>query len=267
MIREIITYPAQTGVEYAPDIRVFDDELYSFIDDLKETAEANSLEGLAGAQVGSYYNVVVVKHGDDFLELINPRVLKKKGSVRITESSSYFPNISVDLDRYESISLVYEDRYGEQHSLVADGEFSILLQRKIDYLFGANFLTKLKGDEKEKFEALLMSNGVSCPTTPRSFSRDYFVKAANYIMIAMLFLLAFSLFINEEVRISDIWSYQLYLSYVVLGINAAYLFYSYYENKKYSICTNCFNMSIYGVVAIGLVRLSLLMLLSYFLIG
>lgn len=267
MIREIITYPAQTGVEYAPDIRVFDDELYAFIDDLKETAEANSLNGLAGAQVGSYYNVVVVKKGDEFLELINPRVLKKKGTVRSVESSSYFPNTSVEIERYESISLVYEDRYGQSHSLQADGDFSILLQRKIDYLFGANFLTKLKGDENDKFQALLMSNGVSCPTIPKSFSRDYFVKAANYIMIAMLLLLASSLFISDEVTLTSMWNYQLYISFLVLGINVVYLFYSYYENKKYSICTNCFNMSIYGVVAIGLIRLSLLMVASYFLIG
>jgi len=267
MIREIIKYPAQTGVEYAPDIRVFDDELYSFIDDLKETAEANLLDGLAGAQVGSYYNVVVIKQGDEFLELINPRVLKKKGTIRSNESSSYFPNVSVDLDRYESISLVYEDRNGESHSLKAEGEFSILLQRKIDYLFGANFLTKLKGTEKEKFEALLASSGVSCPTQPPSFSRDYFVKTANYIMIAMLILLGSTLFINDTLLIEDMWSYQLYLSFTVLGINIFYLLYSYYENKRYSICTNCFNMSIYGVVAIGLVRLSLLMLVSYFLIG
>jgi len=267
MIREIITYPAQTGVEYAPDVRVFDDELYSFIDDLKETAEANSLDGLAGAQVGSYYNVVVVKQGDEFLELINPRVLKKKGIIRSNESSSYFPNVSVDLDRYESISLVYEDRNGESHSLKAEGDFSILLQRKIDYLFGANFLTKLKGDEKEKFEALLVSSGVSCPTTPRSFSRDYFVKVGNFIMIAMLLLVGVSLFISDEATLSDMWSYQLYFSYAVLSINILYLFYSYYENKKYSICTNCFNMSIYGVVAISLVRLTLLMIVSYFLIG
>ena len=267
MIREIITYPAQTGVEYAPDIRVFDEELYSFIDDLKDTAEANSLDGLAGPQVGSYYNVVIVKSDGRFLELINPRVLKKKGTVRASESSSYFPNISVDLDRYESISLVYEDRYGESHSLKADGDFSILLQRKIDYLFGANFLTKLKGEEKEKFEALLMSNGVSCPVTPRAFSRDYFIKAGNYIMIVMLILLASSLFISDKTTLVDIWSYQLYLSYTVLGINILYLFYSYYENKRYSICTNCFNMSIYGVVVIGLVRLTLLMIVSYLIIG
>jgi len=267
MIREIITYPAQTGIEYAPDIRVFDDELYAFIDDLKETVEANHLDGLAGAQVGSYYNVVVVKQADGFLELINPRILKKKGSVRSTESSSYFPNSSVELERYESISLVYEDRYANAHSLQTDGDFAILLQRKIDYLFGANFLTKLKGDEKDKFQALLMSNGVSCPVTPRSFSRDYFVKVANYIMIAMLLFLGASLFVQDETMQATMWKYQVYASFLVVGINIMYLFYSYYENKRYSICTNCFNMSIYGVVAIGFFRLTLLMLASYFLMG
>ena len=124
----------------------------------------------------------------------------------------------------------------------------------------------MKDEEKEQFEALLISNGASCPTTPRSFSRDYFVKAGNYIMIAMLMLLGSSLFVSDELIISDMWSYQLYFSYAVLGINTVYLFYSYYENKKYSICTNCFNMSIYGVVAISFVRLTLLMIASYFLI-
>jgi len=263
MIKEIITYPTPTGIEYAPDIRVFDEALYAFIDDLKETAEANHLEGLAAAQVGSYYNVVVVKKEGAFLELLNPRVLSKKGSVQTTESSSYFLNVSAELSRYETISLVYEDREGNSHSLKAEGAFSILLQRKIDYLFGANFLTKLKGEKRDAFEALLSSNGVSCPTTPASFSRDYFVKAASYTMIGMVLFLLVTLF----TQIPNAWSYQLYLSFLVVGINTVYLLYSYYENKKYSICTNCFNMSIYGVVAISLVRLSMVMIASYFLIS
>ena len=263
MIKEIITYPTPTGVEYAPDIRVFDEELYAFIDDLKETAEAHNLQGLAAAQLGSYYNVVVVKQDGVFLELLNPRVLSKKGSIQTTESSSYFPNVSADLTRYESISLVYEDREGNSHSLKAEGEFSIVLQRKIDYLFGANFLTKLKGEKRDAFEALLISSGTSCPTPQAGFSRDYFVNAANYTMIGMLLFLVTAFFVDIE----NAWSYQLYLSFLVLGINTLYLLYSYYENKKYSICTNCFNMSIYGVVAIGLVRLSVVMIASYFLIS
>ncbi len=262
MIREIITYPAPTGVEYAPDIRAFNEELYAFIDDLKETAGANNLEGLSATQLGSYYNLVVVKDGDEYLELINPRILSKKGSVQTTETTSYFPNVSAELTRYKTISLVYEDRYGEAHSLKADGEFSILLQRKIDYLFGANFLTKLKDEKRDAFEASLNSSGMSCPTTQVSFSRDYFVKASNYVMIGMLLFLLVSLF----VEIANAWNYQLYASFCVVGINVAYTLYSYYENKKFSICTNCYNMSIFGVVVVGLVRLSILMITSYLLI-
>ncbi len=261
MIKNIITYPTPTGIEYAPDVRVFDTQLHSFIDDLKETAIANSLEGLSAPQVGSYYNVVVVKQDNEFLELINPRVLSKKGNVKSIESSSYFPNVTADMKRYSSISLVYEDRYGEQHSLKADGDFSILLQRKIDYLFGANFLTQLKDKELEKFELALSGSGASCPTTPQTFSRDYFVKLSNYIMIAMVLVLGVSFLID-----TNLWNYQLYTSFGVVGINIAYFSYSYYENKKYNICTNCFNMSIYGVIAITMFRLSLIMGLSYFLL-
>lgn len=266
MIKDIITYPTPTGIEYAPDVRAFDDELFTFIDDLKETAEANLLEGLCATQVGSYYNVVVVKHNGEFLELINPRVLNKKGQIKTIESTAYFPNVSAEMNRYESISLVYEDRKGEQHSLKADGDFSILLQRKIDYLYGANFLTKLKDEARDNFEAALNSSGISCPVTPRQFSRDYFVKASNYIMIIMLLLLGASFFVDDKVQLLGMWKYQLYISFLVLGINIAYLLYSYYENKKYSICTNCYNMSILGVTAIGLFRLTIIMLASYFLI-
>lgn len=266
MIKEIISYPTPTGVEYAPDVRTFDDELCTFIDDLKETVEAYSLEGLAATQVGSYYNLVVVKHNGEFLELINPRVLNKKGQIQTTEFTAYFPNISAQMTRYEKISLVYEDRKGEQHSLKADGEFSILLQRKIDYLFGANFLTKLKDEKRDQFEAALNSNGMSCPTGPRKFSRDYFVRASNYIMVLMLLLLGASFFVDDKAELLGMWKYQLYISFLVLGINIAYALYSYYENKKYSICTNCYNMSIFGVMAMGLFRLTIIMLVSYFLI-
>ncbi len=266
MIKNIITYPTPTGIEYAPDVRVFDEELFSFIDDLKETATANNLQGLSAAQVGSYYNLVVVKQGEGFLELINPRVLSKKGKLFSTESSSYFGDISVEIPRYESISLVYEDRNGEAHSLKADGAFGILLQRKIDFLFGANFLTLLKDENRENFERLLNSNGASCPTTPRVFSRDYFIKAANYLMIIMILILSSSLFVSQEPLLDTLYKTQLYLSFVVVAINISYILYSYYENRKYSICTNCYNMSIFGVVGITLFRLTLLMSASYFLI-
>ena len=282
MIREITKYPNLPTVEFAVDVRAFNEELFSFIDDLKDTITEYNLDGLAATQLGSYLSVIVIKdkvnggaregalgyNDDEFLELINPRILNKKGEITTTETTAYYGDMPLEITRYDNISLVYEDREGKQKSLKTSGSLSILIQRKIDYLFGVNFTSKLNQEEKMRFESGLASEtGESCPTTqPIGFGRDWFVHGANYMMIAMLLLLGVSFFIDDTETLGDMWNYQLYMSFVVVLINIAYILYSYYENKKFSICTNCYNMSIFGVVAMGLFRVSMLMIASYFLI-
>jgi peptide deformylase len=261
-------YPELPSIEFAVDVRVFDERLFALIDDIKDTINEYNLLGLAATQIGSYESVVVIRQDEEFLELINPRVLSKNGKQVSLETTAYFGNKSAKINRYDEISLVYEDRHGSQHSLKASGDFGVLLQRKIDYLFGANFLTKMSEENKEKFEKSLKSSlGESCPTQPKSFSRDLFVHGANYLMIAMLLLLFSSLFVSDDVVLLDIWMIQLYISFSVIGINVAYILYSYYENKRFKVCTNCYNMSIFGVAVISFVRLSILMIVSYFLIN
>jgi len=81
LVKDIITYPTPPSVEYATDVRVFDDDLFTLIEDLKDTIKANQLDGLAAYQIGNYFNVVIIKQDDDFLELINPRVIIPIGKV------------------------------------------------------------------------------------------------------------------------------------------------------------------------------------------
>ena len=269
MIKEIITYPTPPSVEYSTDVRVFTDEISSLIDNLKDTIEANSLDGLAAFQIGNMYNVIVIKKDDGtFLELINPRVFNTQGSVTTRESTAYFPGLSAEVTRHEKISVIYEDRELQQHSLKADGALSILLQRKIDYTFGSSFINKLSVDEKKIFETKLefgsdIAISEVCPTT---FKRDYLVKFINFILLGMLVLLIGSLFIDDAPRLEFIWEYQLYASYIALTLNIIYFFYAQYEGRGYSSCTSCQVGNIIGTVVISLVKLTLIMVLSYFLI-
>ena len=261
MIKNIITYPTPTGIEYTPDVRVFNEELFVFIDDLKDTIQANKLDGLSGPQVGSYYSVVVIKlENGNFLELINPRILTKKGSVNSIESTSYFPNINIEIKRYETINLIYEDRFAKQHSLKADGKLSILLQRKIDYLFGANFLTKLNDEDRDKLKQKLNSNTETCLTNKTKFNRDYFINISDILTILMLIIFIISFFIDNS---RFLWNYQLYLSMSIIILNIGYSLYSHYENKKFNLCTNCFNISTFSVITISLIRTSILVTISY----
>ncbi len=267
MIKEIITYPTPPSVQYATDVRVFNEEIFSLIEDMKDTIKANSLEALAAFQIGSYYNIVVVKKNneEDFLELINPRIISNSGKVTTTETTAYFPGLSAKVTRYEKISIVYQDREGKQHSLKADGDLSILLQRKIDYTFGSSFLNKLSKDEKKLFQKKLefgsdIAISESCPTT---FKRDYILKIINITMIVMAALLIGSLFVSEE-NSQKLWDYQVYLFSAEIVLNIIYFFYAQYEGKKFTSCTSCQIGNIIGTAAISLIKLFAIILLSYF---
>lgn len=269
MVKDIITYPTPPSVEYATDVRIFDDSLFALIDDLKDTAKANELDGLAAYQIGSYYNVVVVSKGDEFLELINPRVINPVGKVTTEETTAYFPELSAKVSRYEKISVIYQDRNGEQHSLKADGEFSILLQRKIDYTFGATFLNKLSKDEKKRFEKKLQfGSNVAIPEScPVVSYKDYLSKLSNLFLISIAILLMSSFFISEEASLETVWNWQLYISYATVINGVIYLIYGYYEGKKYSSCTSCQVGNLVGTLVISFIKLSVLMVLSYFVVS
>lgn len=266
MIREITTYPTPPSVKYATDVRVFDEEIFSLIEDIKDTIKAHALEALAAFQVGSYYNIVVVKKEDgSFLELINPRIISQSGRVSTIEKTAYFPGLSAKVKRYETVSLVYQDRDGVQHSLKADGDLSILLQRKIDYTFGSSFLNKLDKEEKKLFQKKLefgsdIAISQSCPTV---FKRDYIIKVINIIMIVMVALLMGSLFMDDSTS-GQLWNYQSYLFFASIGLNIVYFFYAQYEGKRFTSCTSCQIGNIIGTAVIIFTKLSVVMLLSYF---
>jgi peptide deformylase len=249
MVRDIITYPTPPSVEYGTDVRVFNEEISSIIQDLKDTIEENSLEALAAFQIAEMYNIIVIKkedmsfeHGDDgYLELINPRIIRSSDKITTVEKTAYFPGLSANVQRHKNISIIYEDRNFKQHSLQVSGDEAILLQRKIDYTFGSSFINKLSKDEKSLFEKKLefgsdIAISESCPTT---FKRDYILKAINVIMIAMALLVVVSLFISAQNSLESMWSYQLYASYAVLGLAVVYFFYAQYEGKQFTSCTSC----------------------------
>jgi len=269
MVQDIITYPTPPSVEYSTDVRVLNEEITSLIQDLKDTIQENSLEALTAFQIGSMYNVIVVKKDDgSFLELINPRIISATGKTTTVEKTAYFPGLSAKVERNDNISIVYEDRDLKQQVLKASGDEAILLQRKIDYTFGSSFINKLSGDEKKIFEQKLefgsdIAISESCPTY---FKRDYILKAINIITVGMLILLITSLFIDSKETLSGMWDYQLYLSYLNLGLTVIYFFYAQYEGKQFTSCTSCQIGNIIGTTAISLIKLTVVMVLSYFLI-
>ncbi len=153
MVRDLIVYPTVLSLEFAKDVRCFNDELFALIEDLKDTINENNLDGLSAFQIGNSYNVVLVKQDEStLLEMINPRLISYNGRVTAQESTAYYPGLTAITERYETIKVVYQDRDGNDKSLEVTGSLAIVIQRKIDYTFGATFIHKMSNNERKIFE-------------------------------------------------------------------------------------------------------------------
>jgi peptide deformylase len=241
MVRNIITYPDKTINIISPDQRVFDEELYTVIQDLKDTIDKNKVNALAAIQIAVPMSIIIVKQEDgSFLEIINPRIIGKKGSVDSTESTLYFPNVTQNVKRYEKIKLIYQDRDGNQHALNADGEFSLLLQRKIDYVFGGTLANRMKDKSRKEFEKELAAGGVqgsfeSCPTV---FKRDYVSSVLMKILFFIFVADIFSFFVSHESLVT-IHKYAGYGIVIASILVIVYFFVGYYELKIEKSCSSC----------------------------
>ncbi len=269
MIRDLVIYPDKRINIAAPDVRSFNDELAQVITDIKETMDKHGVKGMAAIQIALPYAVVVIKQDDgSYLEIINPRIIGKEGNVVSTETTLYFPNTTHTVNRYEKIRLVYQDRNGEQKSMIAQGELGILLQRKIDYVYGGTIADRVSEKERKDMEKNLARNGVSgsFESCPRIFMRDYFISFIQKVLF-LIFMTLFSPLLNlKDETIESIRSFDKYSYFIVIALLIGYFFTALYESKKYHSCTSCQIGNIIGTAAKYLIGASLLFWLSTYLI-
>jgi peptide deformylase len=251
MIKELIIYPDERIKHVSADVRKFDDELFTLLENMQQTMDYHGLEALSAIQIAVPACAIILKSPDGLLELINPRIIVTEGTTLEEESSAYFPvGFSTSIKRYDTIKVVYENRHGELGHLNVSGNFSRRVQQQIDFLFGGSLLDKMDKDarvdvlkqlEKEGFMA-----GESCPTV---FVRDYFKRGAKILLglIALTFLIIPFVASPVDELLFTIDKFTLIPVPLLMGI---YYFYALYEARRYKQCTSCQMGNIIGTLAI-----------------
>ena len=117
--------------------------------------------GLAAPQVGVLKKVLAVKEGSSIRFFINAKIVEKSAEVlKSREACLSFPGVITTVDRYESITVEYEDENRESHTTEFKDFISVVLQHEIDHTNGickvGEEWKKQKGlqteDENEKSE-------------------------------------------------------------------------------------------------------------------
>jgi len=270
MIKDLVIYPDKRISIVSSDVRLFDDELVELLEDMKDTMNANNSDGLSAIQIAVPASVMIIKDNKgDILEFINPRVINHSGEFNSTETTLYLPNITRTFKRYKKFSMVYEDRFGKQHSMNIDGELSAIIQRKIDYIFGSSFVHKFNPAGRKDIENELAGKGSggSFEDYENISGRDYFKSIASKLLFFQ-FLTLFSIFFNLSINtLNNLYSYDKIATVLSTILIISYFIYSKYEATKRLSCTGCQVVSFATVTVKFFLIIITLFLLSYYLVN
>lgn len=154
-VLEIKIYPDEILRQQTVIVSDYTSSLANFLDDMAETMYVSHGIGLAAPQVGSLQRVTVVdvsESGDNLQEFINPKIIRKQGSIPSEEGCLSIPEYRDTIKRAEQIVVSAEDRYGKSFEIEADGLLAICLQHEIDHLDGVLFIDHLSRLKRELFK-------------------------------------------------------------------------------------------------------------------
>lgn len=155
----ITTLPDPILRQKSTPIERVDDELRRTLDDMLETMYDAPGVGLAANQVNIAKRFIVVDAGNkkdddgesrDPMCLINPEIVARSDSLRSYEEGCLsLPDVHVDIERPDAITVRYLDREGAQQELETEGFLATVIQHEIDHLDGKliiDFLSSLRRD-------------------------------------------------------------------------------------------------------------------------
>ena len=272
MVQKLVVYPDPRINSTSTDVRTFNETLWDILQDMKDTMKEHNLDAMAAIQIAYPYNIIIIKEGEEYWELINPRGLTQSGSFESKERTSYYPYLEVTVKRDENMKIVYEDREGKAHHRdISDKKLASTLQRKIDYTFGGNLLDKLEKKEREKMLDHLADNGLTampvddvCPTFSK---KDYFVSFTNKLLFVMGLSLFSPLFNLSKEVMNTIYNIDKILFPSIIVLMVGFFFYAQYEAKKYRQCSSCQIGNNIGVIIKRVTLATLLALSSYFILS
>lgn len=156
----IVEYPDKRLKEKSKVVEKFDSELHALLDAMYEVMIASNGIGLAAIQVGHAKRVLLLNIPDEndlqsketLIEMINPLIVQSLGETTYQEGCLSVPSFYEDVNRFEKVSVTYQDRHGNTKSIDTDGLLSIAIQHEIDHLNGVLFIDKLSYSRRKKFE-------------------------------------------------------------------------------------------------------------------
>lgn len=127
------------------EVEVVDDKIREILEDMVETMHKYNGVGLAAPQIGLLKRLIVIDLYDDKgpIKLVNPEIIKEKGTQEVEEGCLSFPNKFAKIIRPEEVTVKALNENGKTVKISAKGLLAQALSHEIDHLNGILFVDKI----------------------------------------------------------------------------------------------------------------------------
>jgi len=148
VVRRILTADEPLLREKTKRVADFDASLHRLLDDLLETMRDAPGIGLAANQVGVPLQVAVIEIEGKVTELINPKLVRRSGSMVDWEGCLSIRGFVAEVERAEKVTVKARDRHGKEFRVKGDELLGRALQHEIDHLNGVLYIDYLESLEE-----------------------------------------------------------------------------------------------------------------------
>ena len=131
-------------------VKEVDETIRRLLGEMYTLMKINNGIGLASNQAGLDLKLVVIDTGNVSLKLVNPKIIKKEGSIVFNEGCLSFPDIYLKIKRANKVWVEAQDEFGRPFTYEAEGILAVVFQHEIDHTEGILFIDHI--GLKEKFK-------------------------------------------------------------------------------------------------------------------
>jgi peptide deformylase len=149
-VYKVLTLPNDVLRAKAQPVAKINAGVLRVLDNMRDTLYAEDGVGLAAPQIGISKRIIVIDPGDNFIELINPVIIKSSGEKSAREGCLSVPGTVGLVKRALEVTVQGLNRQGEEVTIEASDLTARAFQHEIDHLDGILFIDKATDIRREK---------------------------------------------------------------------------------------------------------------------
>jgi len=133
-------------------VKDVDDDIRMILGEMYSLMRVSDGIGLAANQAGVDLRLIVIQIKSNIFKLVNPKIIKREGSIKIEEGCLSFPGITLGIKRAGKVWVSSLDENGSPIDIEADGILAVALQHEIDHINGVVFIDRVSFLERLKLK-------------------------------------------------------------------------------------------------------------------